>query len=124
MESVHSIAITYRDDANNTFVTLGGAAWLTQEEWESAWDNIPEAGDDSACCIADKKVDNWDIVDDRIVSRATVETLLSKPIEQLLEEASVQHQADCIVALIEDARLCRATPDMQAKEARASRYSE
>jgi hypothetical protein len=34
----------------------------------------------------------------------------------MAEEWREQHDADCIITLIEDARLCRATPDMQAKE--------
>lgn len=98
MEQAYCIAITFRDDERNTFVELGGTAWETQQEWNAAWDNIPESGDDSAQCIADKRDDDWDIVDDRIVSRETVETLLSKPIEQLIHEASVQYQAEAAVA--------------------------
>jgi hypothetical protein len=106
-ETTYSIAITYRDDENNTFVELGGAAWETRQEWNAAWDNIPVAQDDSACCIADKRDDDWDIVDDKIVDRETVEVLLGKPISQLIQESSVQHQAKEAVA--ETERILRGT---------------
>ena len=88
MDSTYCIAITYRDDENNRLIELGGAAWETQQEWDNAWDNIPVARDDLACCIADKIDGNDDIVEDRIVDRETVETLLGKPISQLIEDAT------------------------------------
>jgi len=83
----HSIAITYRDDENNTFLELGGASWGTEQERDSAWDSIPEASNDSARCIADKLDEDDDIVDDRIVSRETVESLFGRSISELIEEA-------------------------------------
>jgi hypothetical protein len=87
------IAITFCDDANNRFVTLGGAGFLTEEAWELAWNSIPTADTDPIHCIADKLNENGDIVEDRPVSRETVETLLGKPIQQLIEEALPSQQS-------------------------------
>ena len=90
MGNTYSIAITYCDDEQNRLVELGGAAWKTQEEWESAWDSIPASNvNDPARCTADKLDENDNIVEDRCISRETVEILLSKPISQLIEEASI-----------------------------------
>lgn len=86
--SAHCIAINFCDEERNRFVELGGAAWETQQERDSSWDSIPVASDDSARCIADKLDENDDIVEDRSVSAETVESLLGKPISQLIAEAS------------------------------------
>jgi hypothetical protein len=85
-EVVYSIEIRYRDDENNRLLTLGDPAWLTQQDWGREWDAIPAASDGTSRCIADKIDENDDIVADRLVSRETVESLLGKPISQLIEE--------------------------------------
>ena len=86
MGNTYCIAITFCDDENNTFVDLGGAAWNKRKEWNDAWDGIPVSYGDASRCIADKIDESGDIVEDRRVSRETVEALLSKPIGQLIEE--------------------------------------
>lgn len=105
--TLYCIVITYRDDENNTFVQLGGAGWETQQEWNTAWDNISMASDDTARCIADKRDSDWNIVDDKIVGKETVEALLSKPVSQLIEEASIQYQTK--EAIAEAERILRET---------------
>lgn len=86
MENTYSIAITYGDEENNQLLTLGGAAWCSQREWNNEWDRIPANGGQSRY-IADKVDEDDDIVDDRYVDRETVEALLSESIEQLIEKA-------------------------------------
>ncbi len=83
------IAITFCDEQNNGFVTLGGAGWHDQDEWDRQWDAIPESplgADDPAMLIADKIDDSDDRVGERFITAETAERLLDKPLADLIAE--------------------------------------
>lgn len=88
-QSSWAIAITFCDEENQGFVTLGGAAWHDKDEWDRQWSSIPEAspgrGEDSMI-VADKVDDSHDLVDDKPITRATVEMLLGRPVDELIAE--------------------------------------
>ncbi|WP_411566850.1 hypothetical protein ACLIN3_27460 (plasmid) [Pseudomonas orientalis] len=81
------IAITFADEENIGFVTLGGAGWETQAEWEQQWQDIfvaPMGDADPANLIADKLNDAGDLIDEKRVNAETVERLLGRPLTELL----------------------------------------
>lgn len=85
-----AIAITFCDEENNGFVTLGGAAWETQEEWQRQWSAIPvspHGSDDPARLIADKLDVEGERVDERFITTATAVQLLDRPLDELIAEA-------------------------------------
>lgn len=84
-----AIAITFCDEQNNGFVTLGGAGWHDQAEWERQWAAIPESpvgADDPALLVADKLDDSDDRVDERFITAETAERLLGRPLVDLIAE--------------------------------------
>ncbi|MDH4602425.1 hypothetical protein [Pseudomonas syringae] len=86
---VWCIAITFGDEENNGFVTLGGAGWQSQVEWESQWSALPvsELGDaDPAMLIADKLDVDGDLIDEKRITAETAERLLGRPLEQMIAE--------------------------------------
>ena len=86
---VWCIAITLADEENNGFVTLGGAGWQSQAEWESRWAQVPVSpfGDkDPANLIADKLDQDGDRVDEKFITAETAEYLLGRPLAELIAE--------------------------------------
>ncbi|MHC5208755.1 hypothetical protein [Pseudomonas chlororaphis] len=86
---VWCIAITFADEENNGFVTLGGAGWESQAEWESRWAQVPvsQLGDqDPANLIADKLDQDGDQVDEKFITAETAEHLLGRPLAELIAE--------------------------------------
>jgi hypothetical protein len=84
------IAITFGDDENNGFVTLGGAACNTQIEWEQHWQAIlvaPLSADDPALLVANKFDQDGARVDEQRISTATAERMLGQPLADLLKSA-------------------------------------
>lgn len=79
------IQLTFRDDANNGFVTLGGIGLLTQAEVKAYWADVPKFEGESAF-IADLMDVEQDIVDDRVISAETCERYLGKSIDVLIAE--------------------------------------
>ena len=79
------LEITFCDEANNRFLSLGGAAWKTKRERDANFATIPAANSDSPFII---DVENdYDIVDERLVSQRTVEKLLGKPVGEAIKAA-------------------------------------
>ncbi|NVZ68215.1 hypothetical protein [Pseudomonas costantinii] len=74
---------------NNAFVTLGGAGWETQGEWEFQWQYIyssPLGSEDPAMVVADKLDQDGERVDEKFVRAETVESLLDRPLAELIAE--------------------------------------
>lgn len=83
------IAITFADEENNGFVTLGGAGWETQIEWEQKWQDIfvsPLGDADPSTLFADKIDQDGDQIDEKRVTAETVERLLGRPLDELIAE--------------------------------------
>ncbi|MBM5459074.1 hypothetical protein H8F21_16010 [Pseudomonas sp. P66] len=88
-KQVWCIAITFVDEENNGFVTLGGAGWESQVEWEAQWSAMPvaELGNaDPAMLIADKLDVGGDLIDEKRISADTAERLLGRPLDELIAE--------------------------------------
>ena len=86
---VWCIAITFADEENNGFVTLGGAGWESQAEWDAGWAQVPVSplGDqDPANLIADKLDQEGDQVDEKFITAETAEYLLGRPLAELIAE--------------------------------------
>lgn len=89
-EQFWCLQVTFCDEENNGFVTLGGAGWKTKAEWEAAWSQIPEApaGWDNPDNLCVDKLDlNGDHVSERPVTANVIESLLGRPIKTLIDEA-------------------------------------
>lgn len=86
---VWCIAITFADEENNGFVTLGGAGWETQAEWEQHWQDIfvaPMGDADPANLIVDKLDQDGDMIDEKRITAGTAERLLGRPLAELIAE--------------------------------------
>jgi hypothetical protein len=86
------IQFAFRDRANNEFVSLGGAGWLTEAELQQAWNVLPEfpGNSDFIAVLLDEMVD---ITASKPVSFETVEVCLHKPIGALIEQGRKALQA-------------------------------
>lgn len=82
-QCVGSIRLVYADTASNQVITLGGAGFITREEDDAAWANVP-AFTGATNLVADRLDANGDIVDDKPVSVETCEALMDAPIQQLI----------------------------------------
>lgn len=87
------IQLVFFDDTTNEIVTLGGAGFITKEEDDAAWTNIPAFSGESSF-MADRMDANRDIVDDKSVSAETCEILTGKPITQLIAEGRTKLAAE------------------------------
>ncbi|HHL3045707.1 TPA: hypothetical protein ACQ49P_005744 [Pseudomonas aeruginosa] len=86
---VWGIAITFADEENNGFVTLGGAGWESKSEWEARWVQVrvsPLGDQDPANLIADKLDRDGDRVDEKFITAETAEYLLGRPLVELIAE--------------------------------------
>lgn len=84
---VFSIRLVFADDNMNGVTTIGGAGWPSQTEQEKAWAAIPRLPADSkSCFLADLLDEHGDILDDKPVSAEICESLMGKPIAELIEE--------------------------------------
>lgn len=84
-----SLQVTFCDQEKNGFVTLGGAAWENEAEWQAAWNGIQEAAggwDNPDCLCVDKLDPDGDIIMERPITAKTAEILLRKPIDALIAE--------------------------------------
>lgn len=84
-----AIAITFCDEANNGFVTLGGAAWNDPQEWNRQWSAIPASprgSNDPSMLVADKIDESDDQVDEKFITSETAEQLLGRPLDELIAE--------------------------------------
>ncbi len=82
-QCIGSIRLVFADTTSNEAITLGGAGFITREEDEAAWENVP-AFTGQTNLIADRLDATGDIVDDKPVSVETCEVLMGASIEQLI----------------------------------------
>ncbi|WAH66876.1 hypothetical protein [Xanthomonas hortorum] len=102
------IQLVFFDDITGEVVNLGGAGFITEEEGEAAWANIPVFSGQSSF-MADRMDADGDIVDDKVVSAETCERLIGKPIAQLIREgrAKLSAELDALSAVHESHVVCR-----------------
>jgi len=80
-QCVGSIRLVYADTTSNDVITLGGAGFITREEDDTAWKNVPAFATN---LVADRLDANGDIIDDKPVSVETCEVLMGASVEQLI----------------------------------------
>ncbi|HBO8163347.1 hypothetical protein FA101_20665 [Pseudomonas aeruginosa] len=111
------IAITFADEENNGFVTLGGAGWESQTEWESQWAQLPESPlgeQDPANLIADKLDQDGDRIDEKFITAETAEYLLGRPLAELIAEGRANTPFTLRQALERDPELAAEFPRLAA----------
>lgn len=79
------IQLVFFDDASGEVVTIGGAGFVTKDEDDAAWADIPVFPGESSF-MADRLDADEDIIDDKAVSAETCERLTGRPIAQLIAE--------------------------------------
>ena len=87
MDNFFKLRITFCDTESNGFVTLGGAGFDTESEWQQQWDSIPGADlgyADPAKLTLDKLDSAGDMVDERPITGSIAEALLGEPLETLI----------------------------------------
>jgi hypothetical protein len=87
-ERFFKLRVTFCDTENNGFVTLGGAGFDSEEEWQQQWDTIPAADlgyADPWKLTLDKLDQAGDLVDERPIARPVAEALLGEPLETLIK---------------------------------------
>lgn len=79
------LEITFCDEANNQFLSLGGAEWDTKRERDVNLRTIPRSGRDFNLIL--DICSPRGIEDDRLISPETAERLMGKPLPVLIEAA-------------------------------------
>ncbi|CEH40205.1 hypothetical protein BRM42_08505 [Xanthomonas oryzae pv. oryzae] len=87
------IQLMFFDSNENEIVNIGGAGFITPEDVDAEWENIPAFSGDSSF-IADLMDSNGDIIDDKQVSAETCESLMGLPIAQLIAEGRAKLAAE------------------------------
>jgi len=96
-QCVGSIRLVYADTASNQVITLGGAGFISREEGDAAWANVPAfAG--ATNLVADRLDANGDIVDDKSVSSETCELLMGAPIDKLIAAGRASLAGELVAA--------------------------
>lgn len=86
--SIGYLQVTLADHKANEFRTVGGAGFLTMAETRRRFREVPFAPDsdpavDDYTLVLDLLDRNSDILDDKIISKATAEALLGEPVVAL-----------------------------------------
>ncbi|HEK1753045.1 hypothetical protein I5F46_29675 [Pseudomonas aeruginosa] len=111
------IAITFVDEENNGFVTLGGAGWESQAEWEAQWARVPVSplGDQEPTkLILDKLDRDGDRIDEKLITAETAECLLGRPLAELIAEGRDRTPFTVRQAMERDPELAAAFPRLAA----------
>jgi hypothetical protein len=87
------IGLVFFDDKSGEAVAIGGAGFITAEEFEEAWTNVPTFSGPSSF-MADRMDHQGDIVDDKTVDVVTCEKLMGKPITTLIAEGRAKLAAE------------------------------
>lgn len=87
------IGLVFFDDKSGEAVTIGGAGFISAEEFEQAWANVPTFGGPSSF-MADRMDHQGDIVDDKTVDVVTCEKLMGKSITTLIAEGRAKLAAE------------------------------
>ncbi|MGS0567122.1 hypothetical protein [Xanthomonas oryzae] len=107
------IQLMFFDSNENEIVNIGGAGFITQDEVDAEWANIPAFSGDSSF-IADRTDAVGDILDSKPVSAETCECLMSKQIAQLIREGRARHDAHA-ASLLAELTLVRAGAKSRSK---------
>lgn len=89
------IGLVFFDDKSGEAVTIGGAGFITIEEFEEAWTNVPTFSGPSSF-MADQMDHQGDIVADKTVDVVTCEKLMGKPITTLIAEGRAKLAAELV----------------------------
>ena len=87
MQDCFKLRVTFCDSENNGFVTLGGAGFDTESEWQQQWDIIPTADlgyDDPWKLTLDKIDQAGHMLEERPITRPIAESLLGESLETLI----------------------------------------
>ncbi len=87
------IQLVYLDQSSGEVITVGGAGFLTKDEDDAAWGNIPTHPEETDF-MADRMDADRNIVDDKWVSAQTCERLMGAPIAQLIAEGRAKLDAE------------------------------
>lgn len=87
------INLVFFDDKSGEVVTIGGAGFLTDVEFEEAWANVP-AYRGASSFQADRLDARCDIVGEKTVDVVTCERLMGKPITTLIAEGRAKLAAE------------------------------
>ena len=88
-QCVGFIQLVFFDKKTGEVVNLGGAGFISSEEDEAAWNDVP-IFDGQSLFMADRLNSDRDIIDDKVVSAETCERLAGKPIDVLIEEGRIK----------------------------------
>lgn len=95
-ESIEGVAgfiqLVFIDHAAGQVISLGGAGYLTDAEYEAAWAVIPSFDGESAF-VAARLDGSGEMVDERPVSAETCEGLLGCPITDLISKGRAKYKA-------------------------------
>lgn len=92
-KSAGYISLVFFDDKSGEAVTIGGAGFLTDAEFDAAWTNVPTFAGKSNF-QADRLDAQGDIVDEKTVDVVTCETLTGKSITTLIAEGRAKLAAE------------------------------
>lgn len=87
------ISLVFFDDKTGETVTIGGAGFLTDVDFETAWAEVPTFAGKSNF-QADRLDAQGDIVDEKAVDVVTCERLTGKPITTLIAEGRTKLLAE------------------------------
>lgn len=87
------IGLVFFDDKSGETVTIGDAGFITPEEFEQAWADVP-AFQGVSSFQADSMDDLGDIVDEKTVDVVACEKLMGNPITTLISEGRAKLAAE------------------------------
>ena len=87
------ISLVFFDDTTGEAVNIGGAGFLTEAEFQAAWDDVPEFLGTS-CFQADHLDAQGDIVGEKAISADVCEVLMGAPIASLIAEGRAKLAAE------------------------------
>ncbi|HFZ2532989.1 TPA: hypothetical protein ACIJ22_003443 [Pseudomonas aeruginosa] len=114
---VWCIAITFADEENNGFVTLGGAGFESQAEWEAQWAQVPVSplgNQEPTKLILDKLDRDGDRIDEKLITAETAECLLGRPLAELIDEGRANTPFTVRQAMERNPELAAAFPRLAA----------
>ena len=93
MDCFGYIDLIFFDEIANEAISIGGAGFLTEQEFSKAWANLSLHTGHSSFQAEHLDCDG-DILEDKTISAQTCEALTGKPITTLIIEGRAKHAAD------------------------------
>ncbi len=87
------IDLHFLDNTTNQIILIGGASFISEDEFATAWDRIPVFEGLKSSFVADRVDADGNILDDKDVSAEVCEHLTGRSISQLIEDGRAKHQA-------------------------------